>query len=136
MSKMGSHESFGHLQHELWQKERPKVKLAVWLPTIKVNNQPDPSACRWSETHHWKAFNESYKFASDLIPIRGLSKELWMRKVAGIQTETISGLLLGSPGTKSHSNVGAAERRPRVRAVVSPCCPWLVPTPRVIPNVN
>jgi len=28
---------------------------------------------------------------------------------------------------------------PRVRAMVSqvsPCCPWLVPTPRVIPNVN
>jgi hypothetical protein len=28
------------------------------------------SSCRW------KALNESYKFASDLIPIQGLSKEL------------------------------------------------------------
>jgi len=48
----------------------------------------------------------------------------------GIQTGTISGLLFGSPGTKSHSDVGATERRreyyigegggfPRVRVVVS-----------------
>jgi hypothetical protein len=35
MSKMASHESFGHLQHKLWSKERSEVKLAVWLPTIK-----------------------------------------------------------------------------------------------------
>jgi hypothetical protein len=26
---------FGHLQHELWPKKRPGVKLAVWLPTTK-----------------------------------------------------------------------------------------------------
>ncbi len=48
----------------------------------------------------------------------------------GVQTEIVSGLLLGSPRTKSHSDVGATERRreyymgegggfPRVRAVVS-----------------
>jgi hypothetical protein len=39
----------------------------------KVGNRPDPSVCRWSATHCWKALEESYKFASDLIPIRGLS---------------------------------------------------------------
>jgi hypothetical protein len=63
---------------------------------------------------------------------------------------TISGLLLGSPRTKNHSDVGAVGKHreyymgegagfPQVRAVVSQmnmCCPWLVPTPRVIPNVN
>jgi hypothetical protein len=32
---MASHEPFGHLQHKLWSKEGPKVKLAIWLPTIK-----------------------------------------------------------------------------------------------------
>jgi hypothetical protein len=31
--------------------------------------------------------------------------------VARVQTKTISGLLLGSPGIKSHSDVGAADRR-------------------------
>jgi hypothetical protein len=35
MLKMASHEPFGHLQHKLWSKERPGVKLAVWLPTTK-----------------------------------------------------------------------------------------------------
>jgi hypothetical protein len=59
-----------------------------------------------------------------------MSKELWTRKVSGIQIETISGLLLGSPGTKNHLDVGAAKRHrkyymgegggfPQVRAVVS-----------------
>jgi hypothetical protein len=76
---------------------------------LKVGNRPEPSVCRWSETHHWKALKENYKFASDLIPIRGLSKELWTHKVPGVQTRTVSGLLLGNLGTKSHSDVGAAE---------------------------
>jgi hypothetical protein len=35
MSKMGSYCSFGHLKHKLCPKERPGVKLAVWLPTTK-----------------------------------------------------------------------------------------------------
>jgi hypothetical protein len=77
---------------------------------LKVGNRPDPSACRWSATHCWKSLEENYKFASNLIPIGGLSKELWPRKVLRVQTGTISGLLLGSPKTKSHSDVGAAER--------------------------
>jgi hypothetical protein len=116
----------------------------------KVGNRPDPSVCRWSAAHCWKALEESYKFALDLISIRGLSRELWAPKVLEVQTGTILGLLLGSPGNKSHLDVGAAEQRreyymgegggfPRVWAVVSqvsPCCPWLVPTPRVCPKVN
>jgi len=53
-----------------------------------------------------------------------------------VQTGTVSGLLLGSPGTKSHSDVGAVERHivyymgevdgfPRVQAVVSQVSPEL-----------
>jgi hypothetical protein len=51
---------------------------------LKVRNRPDPGVCRWSATHRWKAFKESYKFASDLIPIQALSKELWTHKVLGV----------------------------------------------------
>jgi hypothetical protein len=76
---------------------------------LKVRNRLDLGVCRWRTTHCWKALKESYKFALDLIPIWGLSKDLWTHKVSGIQTGTVSGLLLGSPGTKSHSDVGAAE---------------------------
>jgi hypothetical protein len=97
---------------------------------LKVKNRPDPSVFRSNATHHWKDLNESYKFALDLIPIKGLSKELWARKVLGVQTKSVSRLLLRSLGTKSHLDVGAAERRieyymvegggfPQVRAMVS-----------------
>jgi len=61
-------------------------------------------------THSWKALDKNYNFASYLIPIGGLSKELWSYKVARVQTATISGLLLGSPKIKSYSDVGAAGR--------------------------
>jgi hypothetical protein len=102
--------------------------------------------CRRSATHCCKALEERYKFALDLVPIRGLSRELWPPKIPGIQP----GLLLGSPGNKSHFDAGAVEQRreyymgegggfPWVRAVVSPvsqCCPWLVLTPKVFPKVN
>jgi hypothetical protein len=80
----------------------------------KVGNQPDPGVHRWSATHHWKALKaleENYKFALDLIPIRGLSRELWTPKVPGVQTRTISRFLLGSLGNKSHLDAGATEQR-------------------------
>jgi len=115
----------------------------------KVTNRPDPGVFNWSTTHCWKDLEESYKFSLDLIPIWGLSQELWAPKVSRVQTETISGLLLGSPRNKSHLDAGAAKQCreyymgegggfPRIQAMVSqvsPCCPWLVPTPRVFPKV-
>jgi hypothetical protein len=45
-----------------------------WL--LKVRNRLEPGAYRWNATHHWKALDKSYKFASNLIPIGGLNKEL------------------------------------------------------------
>jgi len=76
---------------------------------LKVGNRPDLSVCRWSATHCWKVLKENYTFALDLIPIGGLSKKFWTHKVPGVQIGIISGLLLGSLGTKSHSDVGAAK---------------------------
>jgi hypothetical protein len=35
MSKMGSHDPFGHFKHKLWPKEGSKIKLAIWFPTTK-----------------------------------------------------------------------------------------------------
>jgi hypothetical protein len=43
---------------------------------LKVGNRPDPGVCGGSATHRWKALKESYKFASDLVSIGGLSKKL------------------------------------------------------------
>ncbi len=51
---------------------------------LKVRNQPDPGVSRESATHRWKPLKESYKFSSDLIPIGGLSKELWPHKISWV----------------------------------------------------
>jgi hypothetical protein len=134
---MASHEPFGHLQHKLWSKEGPGVKLAISLPITKSRESTrprcvqgewthrwkvlkesskfdldlvDPGVCRGSATHRWKALKESYKFALDLVPIGGWSKKLWTPKVPGAQIGTVSRLHFGSHGTKSHSGVGAVEQ--------------------------
>jgi len=65
------------------KKGRESNKQFDSLP-LKVRNRPHPNACRWSATHRWKALEESYKFALDLIPIGGLSKKLWSCKVSGV----------------------------------------------------
>jgi hypothetical protein len=33
---MGSHDSFEFLKHKLWPKERPGIKLAIWLLITKI----------------------------------------------------------------------------------------------------
>jgi hypothetical protein len=33
--KMNSHDPFEYLEHKLWPKERPGVKVSIWLLTIK-----------------------------------------------------------------------------------------------------
>jgi hypothetical protein len=35
MSKMGSHDSFEYLKHKLLPKEKPGIKVPIWLLTIK-----------------------------------------------------------------------------------------------------
>jgi hypothetical protein len=67
---------------------------------LKVENQPESDIIKWNATRRWKALKESYKITSNLIPIGGLSKKLWMPKVPGVQTKTVSGLHFGSPGKK------------------------------------
>ncbi len=96
-----------------------------------------------SYLYQWKALDEGYNFASDLIAIEGLYKKLCALKIARVLVVIISGLSLGSPRTKNHLDVGPMERRrvyykgegggfPQVWAVVNlvcPSCPWLVLAP-------
>jgi hypothetical protein len=110
MSKTGSHEPFGDIQHKLWQRKSRESNWQFDSWPLKVKNQPDLNACRWNATHRWKTLDKNYNFALDLVLIKGLSKELYSRKVVGVQTVVVSGLLLGSLDTKSHSDVGAARR--------------------------
>jgi hypothetical protein len=117
---------------------------------LKVRNRPKSDVDRWNATWRWKALEEGYKFDLNLIPIGGRGKKLWLSKVSGVQTGTVSGLHFGSLRTKSHSDVASmGERReyymgegdgfPRVRAVVNQVCQsarGLSQHPRVFPNVN
>jgi hypothetical protein len=112
----------------------------------KIKNRPYLLVCRWRATYHWKALDEGYNFSLDYISIWGLLAKLWGSKVAGVPTWAISGLPLGSPGTKNHLDVGLMERCkvyykgegggfPQVRAMVSlvcPCCPWFVLASKVL----
>jgi hypothetical protein len=61
-------------------------------------------------TYHWKAFNEDYNFASDLISIRDLQRKLWAPKITRVPSLGILGPPLGSPKTKCHLDVGFVER--------------------------
>ncbi len=68
--------------------------------------------CRWSATHRWKALNNGYNFALDLITIGGLHRKLYALKVARVLVVGIPGLPLlplGSHGTKSHLDVAPVE---------------------------
>jgi hypothetical protein len=131
---MTSHEPFRHLQHKLWMKEVPRVKLAIWLPTTKSRESTWPQCvqveCNTPLENSWKELQVGFR----LHRIGGLSNELWTPKVLGVQTGTISGLLLGSPEKKCHLNVGVAGKRreyymgegggfPRVWAMVSQMSP-------------
>jgi len=123
----------GHLDIYSTSYSKKKGQKSNWQfdsQPLKIGNQPDPSVCRQNVTHRWKALEENYKFSLNLILIWGWSKELWPHKISGVQIGIVSGLLLGSPGTKNHSDVGATEKHiiyymgegggfPRVRAVVS-----------------
>jgi len=92
MSKMGSHDPFGHLKHKLWSKEGRRP--------LKVGNRLNFFTCKWRVTYSWKVLDEGYNFASNLISIGALHTKLWAPKVVRGPTVGILGLPLGSVGTK------------------------------------
>jgi hypothetical protein len=146
MSKMGSHDPFGHLHTSYNQKKGRESNWQFDSQPLKVKNHPNFLACRWRATYRWKALDKGYNFALDLISIEGLHKKLWAPKVAGIPTMRISGLPLGSPKTKWHLGDAHVARHkvyykgegggsPQVRVVVSlmsPCLPMVRPCTKVL----
>ncbi len=113
---------------------------------LKVENRPDFLVCRWHATYRWKSLDKSYNFALNLISIGGLQRKLWALKVAKVPSLGILGLPLESSGTKCHLDVALMKRHrvyykregggfPQVWVVVSlvsPSCPWLILTPKVL----
>jgi len=91
MSKMASNGPFQHLQLKLWSKKGMGVKLAIWLPTTKSQESTRPRCvqmeCGTPLESSWVEL-----LVLDLVPIQGLSRELWAPKVPGVQIGTVSRL--------------------------------------------
>jgi hypothetical protein len=109
MSKMGSHEPFEICITSYEKKKGWESNRQFDSRPLKVGNRPDPGACRWSAIDHWKALDDGYNFALDLIVIRGLQRKLCALKVMGVLVVGISRLPFGSPKTKSHLDVAPME---------------------------
>jgi hypothetical protein len=148
-----------HMSHSnIWSTSyvRKKGRESNWQfdsRPLKVRNRPDAGVCKRSATHRWKALKESYKFASDVIPIGGLSEELWATKVPRVQTGTVSGQFRDSHLGVSRQKAiwmwppwSGAKYNIWGKVVASPesgswwvkwiqSCPWLVLAPRVLQNV-
>jgi hypothetical protein len=94
MSKMGSHDPFGHLKHKLWPKKRAESQIGNLTPEpLKVSNRLDFVVFKRRTIYHWKSLDEGYNFVSDIISIGGLHAKLWSPKVVGVPTLTV-----GVPG--------------------------------------
>jgi hypothetical protein len=130
MSKMGSHDPFGHLQHKLWQKETLGVKIDNLTPDHKKLGINRTFMRAGGMQHVIGRFRRKLQLCFRPHLNRRSEYEIIAHKVAGVLTLAISGLPFGSPGTKSHLDVGLAERCrvyymgesggfPRVWAVVS-----------------
>jgi hypothetical protein len=74
---MGLHDSFGPLQHKLWPKERPGVKLTVWLQTTR-SQEPNRFPCvqvtcnmplesSWWGLQLWFRPRPDRRYASEII---------------------------------------------------------------------
>jgi hypothetical protein len=152
---MASHWPFGHLQPKLWAKERPGVKLAVWLPTTKSRESTSSRPPNWE----WNMSLERSR--------RGL--QVWFRprcdqtsqsgvissQSSGTPPGTVSGQFrdnFGTPTWESREkeqfgcSLGRVAQRilyggrwwlppsPGRGVSCGPKCPWLVPTPKGVPE--
>jgi hypothetical protein len=118
---------------------------------LKVRNRPLPDLRMKSEIRRWKDLNEGYNFCLDLVAIRLCSHELWVPKVPGLQTGQFRDNF-GTPPWESRekepfgcSLSGELQRilfggrwwlppNPGRGESYSPKCPWLVPTPKGVPE--
>jgi hypothetical protein len=137
---MGSHDPFEHLQHKLWQKKGQESKLAIWLPTTKSRestwfpcvqvacDMPLESSRRELQLCFRPHPNQNYRNSNPGSFGTPLSKS-WDKKPFGCGLRRkVQSILYGGRWWLP-LNPGRGE------SYVSKC-PWLVPTPKGVPNVN
>jgi hypothetical protein len=74
-----------------WMKGR-ESKWQFDSQLLKVKDRLELRACRWHATYCWKALDQGYNFALDLVSIRGLCKKLWASIVVEVPVLGILGL--------------------------------------------
>jgi len=118
---------------------------------LKVENRPLSDLRIESARCRWKDLDEGYNFGSDLVAIRLSSQELWAPKVPGLQPGQFWDNF-GTPTWESRekepfgcSLSGALQRilygrrwwlppSPGRSESCGPKCPWLIPTPKGVPE--
>jgi len=131
---MASHWPFGHLQPKLWAKEGPRVKLTIWLSTIKSRESTFSRRPNWECDTSLKSSRRGLQLWFKTCPDPSLGWGAMVVQSFGSPARTLSGLHFGSPNKMCHLDVASATSRreyyigegggfPRVRAVVSLVCP-------------
>jgi hypothetical protein len=122
---MALHEPFGHLQHKLWSKEGPGVKLAVWLPITKSRESTWLRCVQVKCDTLLESSRGELQFWFRPRPNLSLGEKLWTPKVPGFQTRIISELHFGSPEKKSHLDARAVESCRKYYMGESGGFPWV-----------
>jgi hypothetical protein len=118
------------------QKKGRKSNWQIDSQLVKVRNCLDFLVCKWCATYHWKVLDKGYNFSLDVTLIESMHTKLCASKVTGVSILKISGLPLGSLGTKWHLGASPVVRHkkcykgegggfPQVRVVVSLVSLWL-----------
>jgi len=118
---------------------------------LKVGNRPLPDVRFGSATWRWKDFDKGYNFGLDLVAIQLRSRELWQFKVPGVPPGQFRDNF-GTPFRESRefvplgcSPLGVSQSilyggwwwhppSPGRGESCGPKCPWLVPTPKGVPE--
>jgi hypothetical protein len=118
---------------------------------LKVGNRPSPDVRFGSTIRRWKDLNEGYNIGLDFVAIRGQGEELRPPKVPGVQNRD-TWVDFGTPTLESREFVpfgcgcgGASQSilyggwwwhppSPGRGESYGPKCPWLVPTPKGVPE--
>jgi hypothetical protein len=147
MSKMSSHEPFGHLQPKLWAKEGPGVKLAVWLLTTK-SRESTCSRCAlgecdmalessWQELQHWFRPCPDRRSGRESMTVQSPGSPNWDSfRTPFWESRDKKPFGCHLRGVYYMGEGGGFPRVQAVMSQVSPSARCLSQHPRVFPNVN
>jgi hypothetical protein len=104
---MTSHESFGHLQPKLWEKEGLGVKLAIWLLTTKSRESTWSRRAMRECDMALESSREELQYWFRTCPNWRLRREVMMAQSPRSPNRDKKWSL----GTKNHLGVGVVEQR-------------------------